>query len=90
MTPPVSIMVNKYLKSRSFSLSLSLSLSRFFSLSLSFSFRSDYVELDFKEISYLVYPIFDTQRKHLNFYHLKYFAGGSTDVEVKEIFRTIT
>ena len=85
MTPPVSIMVNKYLKSRSFSLSLS-----FFSLSLSFSFRSDYVELDFKEISYLVYPIFDTQRKHLNFYHLKYFAGGSTDVEVKEIFRTIT
>ena len=50
---PVSIRVNEYLKSLLLSISLS-----FFSLSHSlslFSFRSDGIELDFKEISYLVF-----------------------------------
>ena len=47
---PVSIRVNKYSKSHYLSLSFFSSLSLFF-----FSFRSDCIELDFKEISYLVY-----------------------------------
>ena len=42
-----------------FFLSLFFSLSFFFSLSLSFSFRSNCKELDFKEISYLVYNFLD-------------------------------
>ena len=41
-------------------LSFSLSLSFFLSLSFLFSFRSDCIELDFKEISYLVLKYFYT------------------------------
>ena len=49
-----------------FSLFFSLSLS-FFSLSLSFfSFRSDYIELDFKEISYLVLHCFIAEILNVN------------------------